>query len=145
MMRIKWNWGKGLLLGMGAFMLFITAMGIYMFMQSPDDFDHQYYEKGLAYDSVYNQKQAVVMDKVQPKITLKEKEMQIEFVQPANGSVHFERVAEPGLDKIIMFEAGEGGELNIDLAKFKKGRWDLTFNWANHGKKYMYYQKINLQ
>jgi len=144
MMKIKWNWGKGIILGMGAFVIYTTAMGIYMFTQSPDDYDHQYYEKGLAYDSVYNQKQAVVRDNVQPRITLQENEMQVSFIQPANGILHFERIAEPGIDKKITFRAAAGSELKIDLAKFKKGRWDLTFNWTNQGKKYQYYQKINL-
>lgn len=144
-MKIKWNWGKGLILGMGAFMLFIMAMGIYMFTQSPDDYDHQYYEKGLAYDSVYNQKQAVVVDKVQPKIIVTAKDMHISFLQPANGRIQFERLADPSLNKLIVFKASANQQINIDLGKFSKGRWDLTFNWTNHGKKYMYYQKINLQ
>jgi hypothetical protein len=46
---------------------------------------------------------------------------------------------------MIAFETGAGGNVNIDLAKFKKGRWDLTFNWTNHGRKYLYQQKINLR
>ncbi|MBS1530746.1 MAG: FixH family protein [Bacteroidetes bacterium] len=144
-MKTNLNWGKGLLLGMGAFMLFITSMGVYMFRQSPDDYDQQYYEKGLAYDSVYNQQRAVVLDKVQPKIRLGQNDMHVNFAQPASGSVHFERLADPSLDRVITFEAAAGSDVSINIARFKKGRWDLTFNWTNQGKKYMYQQKIDLQ
>lgn len=144
MKKIKINWGKGILLGMGAFVLYITAMGVYMFAQSSDEYDKQYYEKGLAYDSVYNQERAVVLDKVQPKIILAQNDMHVAFVRPANGTVQFERLADPSLNRLIAFEAHTAGDVNIDVAKFKKGRWDLTFRWTNAGKKYTYQQRIDL-
>jgi hypothetical protein len=144
-MKIKLNWGKGLILGMGAFMLYIVVMGVYMFRQSPDDFDRQYYEKGLAYDSVYNQEKQVFADKVQPKIKFDRNNLSVNFIKPANGSVQFQRLADPGLDKLIAFKSDSGNVVNIPLNSFSQGRWDLTFSWKSGEKKYRYQQKINLQ
>ncbi|MBS1524428.1 MAG: FixH family protein [Bacteroidetes bacterium] len=144
-MKIKMNWGKGLALGMGIFMLFIIAMGAYMFRQSPDDYDHQYYEKGLAYDSVYNQERQVLIDKVQPKITVGNNAVAVDFAAPAAGTVQFERLADPSLDREVAFSTDAGYKVNIDAGHFRKGRWDLTFSWQNAGKKYLYQQKIDLK
>jgi|SRR6185503_9714976 hypothetical protein len=144
-MKIKLNWGKGLILGMGAFMLYITTMGVYMFRQAPDDFDHQYYEKGLAFDSVYNQEKQVFTDKVQPKIKFDRNNLYVNFIEPADGSILFQRLADPNLDKLLAFKSDSGNVVNVPLNAFSRGRWDLTFTWKNGGKKYIYQQKINLQ
>jgi hypothetical protein len=144
-MKIKLNWGKGLILGMGAFMLYIIIMGVYMFRQSPDAFDHQYYEKGLAYDSVYNQEKQVFTDKVQPQLKLAKNNLRVDFIKPANGSVQFQRLADPSLDKLMAFKSDSGNAVNIPLNTFSRGRWDLTFRWKNGDKKYSYREKINLQ
>jgi hypothetical protein len=144
MKKIKINWGKGLALGMGAFMLFIIAMGVYMFRQSPDDYDHQYYEKGLAYDSVYNQEKQVVNDKAQPSLKIQGDELAINFISPVNGSIRFERPSDPGMDKIVHLKSGDGSLITVPLNKFQPGRWKLTFDWENAGKKYLYQQELNL-
>jgi len=144
-MKIKLNWGGGLVLGMGAFMLFITILGVYMFTQSSDDYDHQYYEKGLAYDSVYNQEKQVVTDKVQPKLKVSSDNLHISFVAPANGTVYFERLADPSLDRVIAFTSNTQNEVDIPLSKFKTGRWDLSFAWVNNGKRYLYQKQIRVQ
>ena len=144
-MKIKLNWGGGLMLGMGAFMLYIIVMGVYMFRQSSDDYDHQYYEKGLAYDSVYNQEKQVVTDKVQPVIKVEQANLHINFIAPANGSVQFERLADPSLDRVVAFTSDNKNEVIIPLDKFKTGRWDLSLAWVNNGKKYLYQKQIRVK
>ena len=133
------------MLGMGAFMLYIIVMGVYMFGQSSDDYDHQYYEKGLAYDSVYNQEKQVVTDKVQPVIKVEQANLHINFIAPANGSVQFERLADPSLDRVVAFTSDNKNEVIIPLDKFKTGRWDLSLAWVNNGKKYLYQKQIRVK
>ncbi len=144
-MKIKLNWGGWLILGMGAFMLYISAMGVYMFCQSSDDYDHQYYEKGLAYDSVYNQEKQVVTDKVQPILKVEQVNLHINFIAPANGSIQFERLADPSLDRVVAFNSDTKNEVIIPLDKFKTGRWDLSLAWVNNGKKYLYQKQIRVK
>ena len=115
-----------------------------MFRQAPDDFDHQYYEKGLAFDSVYNQEKQVFTDKVQPKIKFDRNNLYVNFIKPANGSIQFQRLADPGLDKLIAFNSDSGNVVNVPLSSFSRGRWDLTLSWRNGDKKYIYQKKINL-
>ncbi len=145
MKKINMNWGKGLAIGMGAFMLFIISMGAYMFGQASDEYDHQYYEKGPAFDSVYNQRKQVITDNVQPKICIDRSTLHVDFVQPANGNVRFERLADPSLNKVVAFTSTGQNGIDIPLSGFKTGRWDLSFQWVNKGKKYLYQKQIRLQ
>ena len=145
MTKIKMNWGKGLALFMGCFLVFIITLGVYMFNQTSDEYDHQYYEKGLAFDSVYNQRKQVVVDKVQPKISVEQSFLHVDFVEPAKGSIRFERLADPSLNKVIAFTSTGQNTVDIPLSGFKTGRWDLSFQWVNKGRKYLYQKQIRVQ
>ncbi len=62
------NWGKGIIAGMIIFVLFIAGMCIYMFTSPQDDFDQQYYEKGLTFNHDYDREQQVTKDHAEPLI-----------------------------------------------------------------------------
>ena len=141
-MKIKINWGTGITIGMGTFMLFIIVMAVQMFRQSSDDYDHQYYEKGLAFDSVYNQEKQVVTDRVQPILRIEHEMLYIDFTAPAEGNVDFERLADERLNRSVPFKADADNKISIPLGEFRKGRWDLRFEWKNNGKKYQYRKQI---
>lgn len=145
MKKIKINWGQGLTIGMGIFMAFIIVMGVFMFTQSSDEYDDHYYEKGLAYDSVYNKERLVIVEKVQPHIQVQPGNLHLVFAAPAKGSIHFERWADPSLDKDISFNVEGANAIDIPLTGFKTGRWDLSLEWKNDGKKYLYQQQIRVR
>jgi len=144
MKKIKLNWGKGLVLGMGAFITFIVVLGVQMFRQSPNDFDRQYYEKGLAFDSVYNQEKQVVTDKAQPVINISENSLAFMFTSAVKGSVRFERPADATLDKVINFNSDGDDHIVIPRDGLRSGRWSLTVDWQANNKKYIYKKEIDL-
>ncbi|MEO6148744.1 MAG: FixH family protein, partial [Mucilaginibacter sp.] len=79
------NWGKGLIIGMSIFMLFIIAMVIAMFNQPADDYDAQYYEKGLSYDTTFNKERQVITDNAKPVLTIENNVLIIVFTAAAKG------------------------------------------------------------
>jgi hypothetical protein len=138
------NWGKGIIIGMVAFMTFITVMGVYMFKNSPKDFDRQYYEKGLAYDSVYTKEKQVITDNAQPTVRVDRNTMHITFTKAANGTVRFERPSDPSLDRVLPFETDSSNELLIPMQKFALGEWHITLDWKSSGTKYLYQKEMFL-
>ncbi|OKS87522.1 FixH family protein [Mucilaginibacter polytrichastri] len=135
------NWGKGIVLGLLAFVIFITAMGVKMFAQ-PDDVDHEYYEKGLAFDADYNREKRVVTEKLQPNIRFTDKAMCVKFVKPLQCKITLMRPSDRRMDKIINMASDGVNEINIPIEKLATGPWQLSFEWADHHKKYLYNQEV---
>lgn len=139
------NWGKSIVAGMATFMLFIIGMGVYMVSRPTDDYDNQYYEKGLAFDKQYARKKQVVTDKAQPIISISGNVMVIQFAQPADGVLRFKRSADRRMDKSFTIESDADNTVHIPLAQVAAGQWLLHFEWASHQKAYEYEQEIHLQ
>lgn len=128
---------------MGVFVLFITTLGFFMFRQQGDDFDKEYYEKGLAFDSVYVKQRRVILDHTQPEIKFTANEMTI--CVAGKGTVHFSRPSDGQLDRVFSFNSPDCRPVNISLGGIARGRWNLEFEWANKGKKYLYDKEVYIQ
>ncbi|GGB18316.1 hypothetical protein GCM10011500_37910 [Mucilaginibacter rubeus] len=135
------NWGKGIVIGMLAFMSYIVAMGVAMFRQ-PDDVDSHYYEKGLAFNADYDKEKQVLNDKAQPSISINNNILLVKFAGPVKGAVDLKRPDDGKMDKHINLQSNLAGNVNIPLTDVKPGRWQLVFNWENNGKKYLYTKEI---
>jgi hypothetical protein len=143
-MKIKLNWGSGIAIGMAAFVAFIVILGVQMFTNSPGDYDHNYYEKGLAYDSVYAKEKQVITDHAAPQFKLESKSMQIQFAGAATGHIRFERPSDPHQDKLLTFQSNGSDLAIIPLDKFAAGQWQVTLDWQSNGKKYLYQREMFL-
>jgi hypothetical protein len=134
------NWGKGLVIGMLLFVTFIVSMGFYMFNMPADDYDHQYYEKGLDFNKDYDREKQVVTDKAQPLIKQLNGEVTIEFTQPAAGTIKF--VNPLGKSKDLVFSLNTGKTTTIPADKLTTGRWAIRLDWNSQGKDYLYQQDV---
>jgi uncharacterized ion transporter superfamily protein YfcC len=139
------NWGKGLILGMGIFMLFIIVMCIRMFLAPADEYDHHYYEKGLNFDADYNRERQVVVDKATPQIQQNANGLLLKFTAPVKGTIRFIRPANQKLDKAFPIISGNNNEVLIATAAIQTGRWQLLLTWASNNKAYRYQQEIYLK
>jgi len=144
MMKTKLNWGSGIAIGMAAFVSFIVILGIQMFRDSPGDYDHNYYEKGLAYDSVYAKEKQVITDHAMPQFKLESKSMLIQFAGTAIGHIRFERPSDPDQDKLLTLQTNGSNSAVIPLDKFAAGQWQVTLDWQSNGKKYLYQREMFL-
>jgi hypothetical protein len=136
------NWGKGIILGMALFVLFITGMGVCMFMSPTDDYDHQYYEKGLTFNQDYNHEQQVARDHAQPLIEVAGDVMRFTFIEPVKGKITFVRPSDNLMDKIYQLDSGPGTEIDIPIGSINKGQWRLVIDWKSNSKRYLYYKEM---
>ena len=136
------NWGKGLVIGLVLFMSFITILVVLMFRSAEDSFDKDYYEKGLAYDVEYEQKQQVITDKAEPTISYNDTVLSITFKAAESGQINFKRPSSKKEDKVINFT---GNEVNINRKELLNGEWKMIIRWTNNQKIYLFEKSIFLQ
>ncbi len=132
------NWGKGLIGGMFLFMLFILSMCFYMFRAPDDDYDHQYYEKGLTYNRYYNKEMQVIKDQAQPVIKIAGECVFIKFKDAAAGTLRLQRPSNVLLDRRYRFDTHQSSGMQFSAATIAKGRWQLILDWRSNNKSYAY-------
>lgn len=136
------NWGKGLVIGLVLFMSFITILVVLMFRSAEDSFDKDYYEKGLAYDVEYQQKQQVITDQAEPTISYNDEVLSITFKAADSGQINFKRPSSKKEDKVINFT---DNEVNINRKELLNGEWKIILKWTYDQKNYLYEKSIFLQ
>lgn len=133
------NWGKVIVITLAIFGLFIAGMSVYMFATPQDDYDHEYYEKGLNFDKDYAREENVVKDDAQPHIRIDNSALYISFKNTASGTIKFERPSDTHMDRIF---AVNTAYYIVPTAKLLPGEWQVVFEWKSGGHPYLYQQKI---
>lgn len=136
------NWGKGIISGMILFMLFIISMCVYMFWLPADDYDHQYYEKGLSFNKDYNREVQVVKDHAEPSIAIKGQVMTITFTRPAVGTITWLRPSNQYQDRVFKINTHAGPSIDLPISAIEKGKWRLIVDWESDHKAYLYQKGI---
>lgn len=140
------NWGTKAALGLAAFMLFIVVLGSIMFNSRTDALvENDYYEKGIAYDKVYNKKEQVKTDHAIPLLNVSSTAVTLQFRAAAKGSIRLMRTSDKKLDRLINFESGAENKVSIPAANLLKGSWRLIADWQSEGKDYLYEQEITIK
>ena len=136
------NWGKGIILVLAIFILFISGMSIYMFLAPVDDYDHQYYENGLNFDHDYNRERQVIKDHATPSVRVANQKFFLGFTQPVTGHIKFLRPSDTALDKTFKLE---GKEIEISLKTIPVGQWQLVMAWESNHKAYLYHKEVYIK
>ncbi|MDB5005539.1 MAG: nitrogen fixation protein FixH [Mucilaginibacter sp.] len=136
------NWGKGIVGGMIIFMLFIISMCVYMIMSPADDYDHQYYEKGLSFSKDYDKEIQVVKDHAQPVIIINSITMRLVFNKPAIGKITFLRPSNQYQDRVFKIDTHAGPLVYLPLNSIEKGKWRLLIEWESERKLYMFQKEV---
>jgi hypothetical protein len=139
------NWGKGIIIGMGLFMLFIILMCVKMFALPADEYDHHYYEKGLNFDKDFDKEKQVVKDHARPLISIIEKQVSVTFAEPAKGSIKFIRPSSEALDKTFQLNTDNGLVTQISARTLTEGRWRVVLEWQSNKKAYLYEQEVDIK
>ncbi|CAN5174940.1 hypothetical protein BH09BAC6_BH09BAC6_16820 [soil metagenome] len=139
------NWGKGIIAGMLIFMLFIISMCVYMFRMPADEYDHQYYEKGLNFDKDLDKEKQVFKDNARPVIQISGKQAKIVFTAPANGTIRFIRPSSQALDKTYPLDTNTGNTASVGVKELVSGQWKMVLEWTSNNKKYLYGQEIYIK
>lgn len=128
---------------MAIFMLFIISMCVYMFRMPVDEYDHQYYEKGLNFDTDFDKEKQVVTDKAQPTINVDGQLVTISFVAPAAGTIRFLRPSSEALDVVMKLHGSKQEEVSVN--GMARGRWQIVLEWESDKKAYLYQQEIYIK
>src|SRR5690606_8203824 len=131
------NWGLKIIIGLGAFMLFILSAGIYMVTQDTDTLEHEdYYEKSLAYNEVYQRKQNLIDDNARPTVSVKNDNLHIIFSTLVKwGDLTLKRASNGKLDKSVLFVT-QGRHYTLPVSSFTKGSWQLEISLQHDGTPY---------
>jgi len=138
------NWGKGIIIGMGAFMLFILMLCFKIFSLPADEYDHHYYEKGLNFDKDYDREKQVSLDHAAPDIRLDGSDIHLHFREEAHGTARLVRPSSVAPDKSFVLNTDEKGQAALPLLHVPKGRWKIVLEWKSRDKKYLYEKEIDL-
>jgi hypothetical protein len=136
------NWGKGIIGGMIIFMLFIIGMSIFMFNAPADEYDHNYYEKGLNYTKDYDLEEQVTKDHAQPVIKQQNGEIILSFKEPLTGTIKFVRPSNKSQDKAFAINSGADKQVILPLKDIAAGQWQLIISWKSNSKNYLYKQEF---
>lgn len=139
------NWGKGIIIGMAIFMLFIISMGVRMLNSKTDDYDKEYYEKGITFDDDYKKEKQVTTDNAQPRIQITDSHVILKFKESAVGYLRLNRPSDRRLDRQVQFTTNNDGMYKADLKLPAVGRWHIELQWQSKGKSYLYQQQAYLK
>ena len=129
---------------MGLFMAFIIAMATKMIISGGDDdlVEKDYYEKGLAYDKVYNLKTDAVTDSVIPDIAATQNGRIISFKSPVTYKLVCKRPSDSKLDRVFEGQSLEGDSLSIPRNQLRSGPWNMYLSFNAGGKDYLVEREI---
>lgn len=139
------NWGVKIIVGLGAFMLFIICAAIYMVTSDSDSLvEEDYYEKSLSYDEVYERKQNLLDDNANPTVVVRNDTLFVQFIsEQINGDLSLKRPSDKRMDKVYALHTTTD-TFELPVHNLTKGRWTLEINWESEGKKYAVSQAVFL-
>ena len=147
---MKWNWGKGIVVGMISFMIFILYMVITMSTDkkySHDLVTEEYYAKEMKYQTEIDAEiNANLLDgnitgQGTPEGWLLTFPPSID-ASTVKGTIYLYRPSNELLDFEVPLAITDGKQLIPDH-KLIAGRWNVTITWSNDSQEYMYKKSIN--
>jgi len=142
---MKWNWGTGIVVGMGIFMIFILQYVVRV--QVDKDYDNElvtenYYQEEINIDNNYQAEQNALILGNQFTIEKSSEGVVISFpetmdVQNINGKISLYRPSDQSLDQTIDISLSSSNYLLIPLHQLAGGRWDISVHFQYEGKQYL--------
>ena len=143
-MKIKWNWGTGIVIAMALFMIFILQF-VYR-VTFMDEYNHQLVSEDYYKDELYYQEEIDKMNnasKLTENVTILNVEngIQINFPKEKNfskitGIVTFQRLSNNKLDFTKSIEL-KNSTLFIPDSSLVSGRWDIKVDWQFNKEEYL--------
>ena len=146
-MKIKFNWGHGILIAIILIFSSIISFFIYISHLNNNLVEDDYYEKELVYENRINKIRN--MEALGEKISILDEGDFLKITFPSSvkgskpkGSILFYRPSDKRLDYQIPVELDDSAQQFVDKKKLAQGRYVIKIDWALDGK--AYYQESNL-
>ena len=137
------NWGKGIIIAMGAFMCFILFMVVTLMSKSTDLESEDYYKKEIEYEQEMNALKNASQLKEHAKIDLTEEYLVVVLPtkeQVSNVQIALFRPDNKKKDRLL----NENNSKTIMIAKntLLKGRYNVAIKYEVNGKKILQKEEI---
>jgi len=146
-MKIKWNWGTGLLIAGGVFMLMLIVFGFFMFHQEFDLVEKDYYPKALEYQKQIHK--AENTHRLGEKVTFEYKNDTVYFTFPSHfrnekitGRIYFYRPSAKIGDVIVDINTDLSGKMSYSAEHLMEGNYLLKMDYSVNDTEY--YQEESL-
>jgi hypothetical protein len=148
-MKVKLNWGTGIVIGIIVFVIISISMTVIFMTQDVSLVSDNYYEKSLSYqEEIDKQSRTKSLDE-QVKINFNGEVIIISV--PSNylskdisGEIFFYRPSNPELDFVLPFQLVEGNQI-IPVERLEKGFWRIKLNWTMDGNGYYNERAITIE
>ena len=144
------NWGKGIVIGMVAFMSFIVVLVAKMIGQKVDLVQEGYYKSDLEYEK-QQAKEANYLT-LKEKVSIMQKGKQLEIIFPnreipliSSGTVVLFRPSEKKEDKLYMLSLDSEGKQILPTSNLSMGLWKVKLEWKEGNTAFYTEKELMLQ
>jgi len=144
---MKFNWGVGVFVLYGLFVLLILGLVFKSFQTKVDLVTEDYYQQELKYQDKIDQKRNVAGLEVGLKHEVSGSNIFFTFPpghESAEGTVLVYRPSNKAYDKTFDVELDENGKMVVVMEKSPVGLYRLKINWSNKGVDYYVEEDIYL-
>ena len=144
---MKFNWGTGIALFFGAFVVTMIGLVLASSAYDPGLVQKNYYDLDLNYQARLEKKQNAAALPALPQVAFRgsDKTVAIQFpagMNVADGTARFYRSATTGDDFTVNIK--NTGSLAVPAQKLAAGRWHVEFDWEAGDKKYYWETTVNI-
>jgi len=146
-MKMKVNWGTGILIVIITFLLAVIAFFIFINNLDINLVEDNYYEKELAYQERIDKINNTSALPGEIKITMQPGIILIQFpgidTTPVPiGSIWFYRPSDPKKDFTVPLQLDDSLRQVLDISKIDYGKWIMKMDWDVGGKQYYYEETV---
>ncbi len=145
---MKINWGTGIAIFMGLFILTLVWVVFKSLQVDHSLVKDNYYEEDLKYQQHYEKKQNAISKPITVKYTREKQQLILDFPGPLNGikgTVHFFKPDNQRLDHTVRIQGEQSSQLILSTAKLTSGLWRLKIDYIMDGDAFYHEQKIVLK
>lgn len=146
---MKLNWGTGIALVYGTFVLVMVGAVIASRQHDPGLVEKNYYDLDLNYQEHMEKKQNAANLNTAPfaRFDADQHRVVVQFpdgMSVSGGSIKFFRSATVQDDFRVRLEPGTQGAIEVPADKLPNGRWHLELDWEAGGKKFFYATTVTI-
>ncbi len=140
-MKIKFNWGTGLLLTIITFMGITAGLVIFSMNRDVDLVTNHYYEKELVYQKQIDTEKRTADQNKEVQINYSGSVVNLFYPgitadDSVEGTVYFYRPSDGKKDFHVSVAPNEDGKQIISSSKISNGFWKVQVSWKHKGEEY---------
>jgi hypothetical protein len=148
-MKVKLNWGNGLVIFFLIFFIWVFCFVFFAMRQNNDLVSDDYYQQGAKYSDQISINQRSVTYQDSLKISTTGNKIQISVCKSLVESgdslqVYFFRSSDKAKDLRFTFDKLNNA-LQIDKNRFSHGRYQVFINWNDKGEKFMVNKIVDIE